>query len=121
MASVLLVEDECDVLESTRLAFESRGYDVTAAASAEEALERITSDWPQILLVDYKLPGMSGTEFLRTVRGKNPTLPAILITGLATDVEQVEEECRALGLTLFLRKPLSFDSILQAIQTVLPP
>jgi CheY-like chemotaxis protein len=115
------VEDEEDVLESTRFAFESKGYQVTAAASAEEALAQITSDWPQILLIDYKLPGISGTEFIRAVREKNPTLPAILITGLATDVEEVEEECRAMGLTWFLRKPLSLDSVFQAIQAVLPP
>ena len=119
MASILVVEDEEDVLESTRFAFESRGYEVTAAASAEEALEQITGDWPQVLLIDYKLPGMSGAEFLRAVRDKNPTLPAILITGLATDVESLEEECRRIGLTWFLRKPLSLDSVFQAIQAVL--
>ncbi len=120
MASILVVEDETDVLESTRFAFESRGYEVTAAASAEEALAQITGDWPQVLLIDYKLPGMSGTDFLRAVRDKNPTLPAILITGLTTDVDQVEEECRQIGLTWFLRKPLSLDSVFQAIQAVLP-
>jgi CheY-like chemotaxis protein len=118
--SLLLIEDEPAVAEATRVAFEMEGYQVTTAASAEEAFACLRASRPHLLLIDYKLPGMSGTEFLRTVRGTDPNIPAILITGLANTGEDLEEESRRMGVVAFLYKPLKIGEILQAVEKALP-
>ena len=119
MPNLLLVEDEPDVRESTRFAFEMRGFQVAAAASGEEALKRVADFHPQILLIDYKLPGMSGAEFLRTVRNSDLTIPAVMITGFANTEEDIEIEAEKLGISAFLHKPLQIEAVFQAIQEAL--
>ena len=123
MPRLLLVEDEPDVLESTRFAFEFKGYEVTTAASAEEALDHLATSRPQVLLIDYKLPGMTGADLLRQVKGIDPQARVIMITGLTHESEAIEAECRALGAAAFLHKPLKTDEVFDVVSRTLaqPP
>ena len=70
--TVLLVEDDPDVRSMLRLLLEDENYRVLEAGDAERALERVDHDRLDLLLVDLKLPGMSGLDLVRTVRGTNP-------------------------------------------------
>ena len=115
---ILVVEDERDVLEPTRLLLQSCGYDATGASSAEEAYRYFEAIHPQILVVDYKLPGMSGTEFLRYARAADPTVSAVMITGLMPQLAAIEAQAKELGVAV-LRKPVRMEDLQKAIGEII--
>ena len=117
--SILLVDDEPEVLETTKWAFEMNGYQVFTAKSGEEGLQCIQTHHPHVLLIDYKLPKMSGIELLKEARALDPTGAVIIITGLTHQSEEIEAECKQLGAFAFLRKPLQIDAVLQAVKEAL--
>ena len=119
MPSLLIVDDEPEILETTKWAFEMAGYQVHTAASAEEALPQAQSFRPEVLLIDYKLPLMNGLEFLGKVRDWLPNSVAIMITGLTHQTESVEKECEELGTYAFLHKPLRMEEVLQVVKNAL--
>ena len=116
MPSILIVDDEPDILETTRWAIETMGFIVFTAASAEDALPYIRNAQAEILLIDYKLPKMNGTELLKTAVALNPKTLGIMITGLTHESETIEEESRQVGAFAFLRKPLRMEEVLQAVK-----
>ncbi len=115
MPSILIVDDEEEALETTRWAFEAVGYKVYTAASGEDALLALKNFKPEVLLIDYKLPKMSGIELLREARNLGVKVPAIMITGLTHESETIEEECRMLGTYAFLQKPLRMGEVLKTV------
>ena len=119
MPSLLIVDDEPEILETTKWAFEMAGYQVHTAASAEEALPQVKSFRPDVLLIDYKLPKMTGLELLRAARSWIPNAIAIMITGLTHQSEGLEEESRRLGAIGFLHKPLQIDGVLRMVRELI--
>src|SRR3989338_5985418 len=113
---ILVVDDEPEILETTRWAFEVAGFEVYTAASAEEAFPQLRSLEPQTLLIDYRLPGQSGVEVLRISKESTPKTVAIMITGLTHKSEWNESESRRLGADGFLHKPLQMDRVLQVVK-----
>ena len=112
---ILVVDDEPEILETTKWALELAGFEVHTAASAEEALPQAEALQPEILLIDYKLPRQSGLEVLKTVKSLHPEAIAIMITGLTHESEFIEQESRRLGAVGFLHKPLQMDRVLQIV------
>ncbi len=84
-------------------------YDVTSVADAETALDHLQHNRIDIALVDLRLPGMDGLEFLRTIKERDPNLPVILLTGHGSFPDAVEA-MRA-GAFDFLTKPASLDEL----------
>src|SRR6185436_15138654 len=78
---VLLVDDNASVLRFLASAFSSNGCQVTTAATAEQALEQLSDDPYDLVVSDIKMPGLSGLDLLRAVKGKQPGTPVVLITG----------------------------------------
>ena len=115
-ATVLIVDDEPEILNTTKWAFEMAGFTVRTAASGEEALPQAESFRPEVLLIDYKLPKMNGLELLSKVRFWIPDAIAIMITGLTHQSEDLEEESRRLGAIEFLHKPLSLEHVLKLVK-----
>jgi DNA-binding response OmpR family regulator len=118
-SKILLVDDEPDVLETTKWAFEAVGYEVSTARSGEDAIKRMAESKPDLLLVDYKLPQMSGLDFIRLARALDPSVSAIIITGLTHQTESVEKACEELGTYAFLHKPLRMEEVLQIVKNAL--
>ncbi|PIQ82784.1 MAG: response regulator [Candidatus Omnitrophica bacterium CG11_big_fil_rev_8_21_14_0_20_64_10] len=116
MPGILVVDDEQEILEITQFALEARGYTVRTAASGEEALARLRETPPEFLLIDYRLKKMTGLEFLKAAREIQPGIPAIMITGLATQVEAIEQACREISGCSFMSKPLQMDQVIQRIE-----
>ena len=75
---------------------------VTSATTPSEGIEQVTTDTPDCVLADYKLPGQTGIEFLQTVRESNPELPVILLTGKGD--EDVASDAITAGATDYLQK-----------------
>ena len=112
--SLLLVDDDAVYRERLAKAMTARGYEVRTAASAEEALAQAETDSPEFAVLDLRMPGRSGLELLRRLRGIDPTTQVLMLTGygsIATAMEAVR-----LGAVNYLTKPADVDDILAAFQ-----
>ena len=115
MHKLLIVDDEPEILETTKWAFQVAGFEVHTASNAEEALDLLYSLRPQTLLIDYKLPNLSGMEVLRAAKEMNPKAVAIMITGLTHQSEWIKSESDRLGADGFLHKPLQMDRVVKIV------
>ena len=79
---VLLVDDNASVLRFLASAFSANQCQVTTASTAELALEQLSDDPFDLVVSDIKMPGLSGLDLLRAVKGKQPGTPVVLITGV---------------------------------------
>jgi CheY-like chemotaxis protein len=70
---VLVVDDDDDVRTTVQRMLEVRGMTVTSAASGPAALERLERDSPDVVVVDYMMPGMDGLEVIRKIKASLPT------------------------------------------------
>jgi len=78
---VLVVDDNASLLRFLVSAFSANGCTVTPAAAAEQALALITEQSFDLVISDIKMPGLSGLDLLRAVKGRQPGTPVVLITG----------------------------------------
>ena len=120
MASILLVDDEAEILDFTKFALEAKGYEVFTATSGQEALRVFQDKRPQLLLLDYKLDGvMTGMDVLNSARAVDPAIPAVVITGLTEQADAIKARCDVLGRCVFLQKPLQMDAVYDAVKKAL--
>jgi len=99
---LLLIEDDGSVADVLACAFREEGYETTVSSTGEEGLTRLGQERPDAVLLDVRLPKMSGIAVLRRIRSTDPTLPVIIVTGLATESEIAEAQ--ALGVTGVIEK-----------------
>jgi len=90
-ASILVVEDEPAIQELLRVNLEDAGFSVHAVADAESAQAQIKRALPDLVLLDWMLPGQSGLAFARTLRGDARTreLPIIMVTARSDEADRV--------------------------------
>ena len=106
---ILVVDDDESLRRVMQVQLEQEGYAVTCASTGQAAL-RVLEESPQDLaIVDLKMPGLSGVEFLTRVRGEYPETVVLLITAFAT-VETAVEAMK-LGAYDYLTKPVSGDAL----------
>ena len=79
--AVFIVDDEPTLVKNVRAFLDRHGFETDAATSAEDALARIESFRPDVVLLDFHLPGIDGVEALRRIRAKLPEVRVIMITG----------------------------------------
>jgi DNA-binding NtrC family response regulator len=111
---VLLVDDEAGFLEPLLKRLNKRGITATASTSGEEALERVQAEPPDVVVLDVKMPGMSGLETLRKIKKNRPLVEVIMLTGHASVEAAIEG--MELGAFDYLMKPLELDDLLNKIQ-----
>ena len=107
------MDDEEEILEMLDISLADRGFAVSVATSASEALKKIRSEHFDLVISDINMPDMSGLELLRAVRIKGNELPFILITGLP-DFSIVESYMEK-GACEYIHKPFSLDDLLKKI------
>jgi two-component system, OmpR family, response regulator VicR len=117
--TVLLVEDNKDILDATRLMLELEGFTVITAENGFRALERLTKYRPDVVLTDLMMPEMTGIEFIHEVRRmpKYDTLPIIAIS--AYDNTYLAAAIVAGAITA-LHKPEDMDILVDTVKEVLP-
>ena len=103
---LLLIDDDEWIRDSLSLFFEGEGCCLLALETAEEALEALEDQNYDIIITDYRLPGINGLEFLKHIRSKNIDAMNILITAYGDD--EVISEAKRLGVHDIINKP--FDS-----------
>ena len=115
--AVLLVDDDEWVRDSLSLFFDSEGCSLVALETAEEGLKALQERNYDVIIADYRLPGMNGLKFLECVNemaaGPNPI--KILITAYGND--HVLHEIRRLGIHDYIRKPFSTSTLLTSLRT----
>jgi two-component system phosphate regulon response regulator PhoB len=116
---VLVVEDEAALATMLRYNLEKQGFRVEEAADGQEALTRISEAQPDLVLLDWMLPVMSGIEVCRQIRRRTNTrdLPVIMVTARTEDQDAV----RGLntGADDYITKPFSMDTLLARMRALL--
>ena len=100
---LLLIEDDEHVAHVLAEAFASQGHATAIRYTGEDGLAYLTRDRPDAVVLDVRLPRLDGVAVLRQIRATDPTLPVIIMTGLATPGEIAE--VRRLGVTEIIEKP----------------
>jgi CheY-like chemotaxis protein len=111
--SVLLVDDDAEVLRVVARLLESQGHHVTSARNGIEALRRLAVRWPDVMLVDIQMPGMDGLSFIEEVR-KEPSLdalPIVVMTGSALP----RATAMSRGADGWLQKPFTIEELDAAV------
>ncbi|WP_147822382.1 response regulator [Salidesulfovibrio onnuriiensis] len=111
---LLLIDDEEDFARAVARRLAKRGVRVDLAFGGEEGLARLDESPADVVVLDMKMPGMSGLEALRTVRERHPLVEVVLLTGHAS-MESAREGMR-LGAFDYLLKPCEFDTLLGKIR-----
>ena len=108
-STVLVVDDEQDLRENVAEHLTSRGFEVLTAETGAAALERLSSDHVEIVLLDLVLPGMGGLEVLRHIKSIDPLIQVVMITGKGT-VQSAVEAMR-IGAHDYLTKPVKLAEL----------
>jgi len=115
--TILVVDDEASQRELLGGFAVRLGYRVCEAASGEEALAGIGGESPDLVLLDVRLPGLSGIETLNRIRESSPDLPVLLITAFA-DLRQAVAAMKG-GAVDYLAKPVDLDELRVAMADAL--
>ena len=118
-ATILIVEDEADLSVMMRYNLEAEGFRVLAALSGDEAAELMRETIPDLILLDWMLPGLSGIELCRRWRAREETarVPIIMITARGEEEERVRG--LATGADDYVVKPFSMPELLARIHALL--
>jgi CheY-like chemotaxis protein len=116
---ILIVDDEDKVAFFLRESLEELGQDfiVEAAASGEEALEKIVAQPFNLVISDLRMPGIDGLELLERVKEQNPDTRLILMTAYGSD--EVEAQARRLEIYQYITKPFHISDLVEAARDAL--
>jgi DNA-binding response OmpR family regulator len=111
---ILIVEDDEDLRRLFRTALTLAGYDVVEAGDGFEALRRIDTDPPDLVILDLMLPNISGLVVQQEIAAHVFTrqIPVVIITGSAAELEHIKVAC-------VLRKPIDPDDLVAAVRSCL--
>ena len=110
---ILLIDDDEWIRDSLKIFFEAEGCDLLALETAEEGLAALEDQTVDLIIVDYKLPGLDGLEFLKRIHNTQPGAMKILITAYRND--NVVSEARKLKVQGFIEKPFTSDTFMASL------
>jgi CheY-like chemotaxis protein len=106
---ILLIDDDEWIRDSLTLFFESEGCRLVALETAEEGIEALDMQPYDIIVADYRLPGMDGLEFFRRIQRSHPNAIKVLITAYGS--KEVFLEAPGVGIDDFIDKPFTTETI----------
>ena len=110
---VLLVDDEVEFCSALAERLRLRDYDARAISRAEDALTIIQRDPPDVVLLDFKMPGMDGIEILKLIKNMHPSVEVIMVTGHGDT--QSREEVMNSGAFDYIMKPIDIGELILKI------
>ena len=112
---VLLVDDEEEFVKTLSERLQMRDVDSETVFDGEQAIEFVSEQQPDVLVLDLKMPGIHGIDVLRWIKSHHPSIQVIILTGHGTESD--EEKARELGAFDYLKKPVETDSLVKKIRT----
>lgn len=116
MVRLLVVDDEADICDFVKKFFKERNFDVEIAYDGKEAIKKVESRKPHIVLLDIKMPVMDGAEALKAIRHIDSNIKVIMVTAVE-DVE-LAEEMKSHGAIEYITKPLLLEQLERIVLTV---
>jgi DNA-binding NtrC family response regulator len=110
---ILLIDDDEWIRDSLSIFFEAEGCRVLALETAEEGIAAIKDQAFDLIIVDYKLPGLDGLGFLKRIHNTQPGAIKVLITAYRND--SVVSEAKKLKVQGFIEKPFTSDTIMASL------
>ncbi len=117
--TILVIDDEKDLIELVRYNLEKEGYDVIAATDGQSGLEVIRKHRPELVMLDLMMPGMDGLQVCQHLRADQRTArtPVIMLTAKATEADRIVG--LELGADDYVTKPFSPREVVARVKAVL--
>jgi len=116
---ICIVDDTPDLLDNLSQFLKMEGYEVWSFQSAHHALEKISSELPDLIITDLWMPAMDGLEFISRVKMIAPhsTIPVAIFS--AKPFQDYQDQARKAGIHCYIKKPATLEEILKAISELL--
>lgn len=111
--SILLIDDDEWIRDSLSILFESEGCHLTALETAEEGMKELNGKTYDIIITDYRLPGMNGLEFFKKIKRSHPNAMEVLITAYRSN--DVVSEAKKIGIQDFIEKSFTSKTIEESL------
>lgn len=118
LARVTIVDDEASIRRAFARLLRFANFEAEAFESAAAFLETYDSLRPDCIVLDLRMPGMSGIDLLRHLADRHEAMPPVIVI-TADDEPRLEEECMRLGTMLYLRKPIDGNVLIDSVRSVL--
>ena len=115
MPHILIVDDEPKILRLVHDFLTAAGFRTSLARSGDEALMRVRTAAPDLVILDLGLPGLDGYEVARQLRARGSTVQIIAVSGYGTDQDRAQSA--AAGCDAHLLKPVDFDALCAQLAT----
>ncbi len=113
-SKVLLVDDEREFVKTLSERLSMRDMGSAVVYDGESALELISSDEPEVMVLDLKMPGVDGIEVLRRVKAERPEIEVIILTGHGS--EEDRKICMQMGAFAYLQKPVDIAKLCETLE-----
>ncbi|MDD4183704.1 MAG: response regulator [Candidatus Omnitrophica bacterium] len=119
MKKVLVIDDEPDILKVISFRLKKSGYEILTAANGKIALDIISVNKPDLVLLDLRMPVMGGEEVCARIKSDSllKNIPIILLT--ASSGGKIAEKAKELGVEDYLVKPFDSDVLLKKVQKLI--
>jgi DNA-binding response OmpR family regulator len=117
MKRILVIDDEENIRLLYKEEFTEEGYEVAVAASAQEAMDQIEAQRPDLITLDIRMPGIDGIEFLRLLREQDRDLPVIIVTAYG----EYKQDFSVWASDAYVVKSADMDELKAMVRKVLPP
>lgn len=112
---VLLVDDEEEFVKTLSERLQMRDVDSKTAFNGEQAMEYVSNEEPDVIVLDLKMPGIHGLEVLKWIKEFHPAVQVIVLTGHGSESD--EGKAQELGAFEYVKKPVETESLLKKIKT----
>jgi DNA-binding response OmpR family regulator len=120
---ILLIDDTADMLTIGQRIFERAGFDFCSARSGEEGLKKAREEKPSLIILDYLLPDMQGSQFIKTMAAESQyasiqDIPVVVLTAHPNSSQELDD-CFKLGLRACLHKPFGHRELVNVVENVI--
>ena len=119
MYHICIVEDEPNIIEALRYLMEAEGWRVTIVSDGGKAVEAVRAEIPDLLILDYMLPNMSGLGVAKELRADKATaeLPILMLS--AKGQTKDKQQAQIAGINLFMTKPFANSDLMEQVALLL--